>query len=182
MAPRIKIDRESIVKAAVEIVRNVGESGLNARNIAKSLDCSTQPIFSNFPTMTDLKKEVINFAEETYKGYIEEFRKSGKYPEYKSYGMAYILFAKEEKELFKLLYMRDRQSEDITDDTPFLNGVYEILQQNTGYDIEKAKLFHLEMWTFVHGLAVMLATGYLEVDEKLCSKMLTDIFMSLKKE
>ena len=38
----------------------------------------------------------------------------GKYPPYKASGMAYIRFAKEEKELFKLLFMRDRSDRKST--------------------------------------------------------------------
>ncbi len=182
MAPKIKVDKESIINAATEIVKQQGEVALNARNLAKTLNCSTQPIFSNFSSMKDLRQEVIISAEEVYKQYIEREIKCQKYPEYKAYGMAYILFAKEEQELFKLLYMRDRKGENVSDDTPLINKVYGIIQKNTGYDIEKAKLLHLEMWTFVHGIAVMLATDYLQLDEELISKMLTDVFSSLNKE
>ncbi len=182
MAPKVKIDKDSIIKAATEIVQKSGESALNARNLAESLHCSTQPIFSNFENMEKVKKAVIDAAEKIYKAYVDEMLKSGKYPEYKCYGMAYILFAKEEKELFKLLYMRDRKGENISDDTPFMNKVYGIIQKSKGYDIEKTKLFHLEMWSVVHGIAVMLATDYLALDEVLISRMLTDVFSSLNKE
>ncbi len=180
MAPKIKIDKEKIIETAADIVRQQGESGLNARNIARALNCSTQPIFSNFPSMNDLKNEVVAFAEQVYKRYITAVILTQKYPEYKAYGMAYIFFAKEEKGLFKLLYMRERSGEDINDNTPFINEVYSVLQKNTGYNIDKAKLLHLEMWTFVHGLAVLAATDYLNLDEEMCSKMLSDVFLSLK--
>ena len=42
-------------------------------------------------------------------------------------------------------------------------------------------LFHLEMWVMVHGIAVMLATGYLDLDEDTVSRMLTDAYQGLKK-
>ena len=48
MAPRVKITREEIVEAAIGLVRQRGEAALNARNIAASLNCSTQPVFSQF--------------------------------------------------------------------------------------------------------------------------------------
>ena len=40
-----KINKEDIIKAGVEIVRKEGITNLNARKIASSLNCSTQPIY-----------------------------------------------------------------------------------------------------------------------------------------
>ena len=37
---------------------------------------------------------------------------AGQYPPYKASGMAYIRFAREQRELFKLLFMRDRTNEE----------------------------------------------------------------------
>ena len=56
MAPKVKITGEDIVKAAVELVRVRGEKAINAREIAAALNCSTQPIFTNFATCFSDKK------------------------------------------------------------------------------------------------------------------------------
>lgn len=45
---------------------------------------------------------------------------------------------------------------------------------------KKACLFHLEMWIYVHGMATMLATSYLELDEAFISKVLTDGYKGMK--
>ena len=50
----------------------------------------------------------------------------------------------------------------------------------TGLDKERAKLFHLESWIFVHGIAAMLATSYIDFDEEFISETLTDMFEGLK--
>ena len=42
-------------------------------------------------------------------------------------------------------------------------------------------IFHLETWSAVHGIAVMIATGFLELDGELISRMLSDVFQGLKK-
>ena len=39
-----------------------------------------------------------------------------------------------------------------------------------------AERFHLEMWIFVHGIAVMVATGYLEWDMDFVSDALTHMY------
>ena len=110
MPPKVKITEAKIVNAAIEIVRKKGSDSLNAREIAAHLGCSTQPIFSNFNTMEDLRHKVICAADRIYQKYIKSEIDSKKHPEYKATGMAYIRFAKEEKELFKLLFMRDRSN------------------------------------------------------------------------
>ena len=108
MPPKIKITREDILTAALCLVRRNGAEALNARAIANAIGCSTQPVFSNFPTMAELRGSVIQEANNLYRGYTEEKMRTSGYPPYKASGMAYIQFAKDERELFKLLFMRDR--------------------------------------------------------------------------
>ena len=160
MPPKVKITKEQIVQTALFLLRQNGEGAINARSIAEALGCSTQPIFSNFATMEELQIAVIDAAYHLYFGFLQREVESGKYPQYKAFGMAYVRFAKEEKELFKLLFMRDMSGKDVTPKADFEASVDMIMQAN-GVDREKAKLMHLEMWTFVHGIGTMLATSFL---------------------
>ena len=41
---------------------------------------------------------------------------------------------------------------------------------------------HLEMWAYVHGIATMFATGFLDLDWELVSRMLTDSYQGLRKQ
>ena len=181
MPPKVKITREDIVRIAVEIVRAQGEPALNARNIAARLQCSTQPIFSNFSTMRELRDAVIGEAYRRYHEIMQREMASGAYPPYKASGMGYICFAAEERALFQLLFMRDRTDEsgDIMDqDTA---PTIAMVQKGTGLSEEEAKLFHLEIWAAVHGIAAMIATNYLSLEPELISRMLTDVYQGLKK-
>jgi len=180
MPPKIKISKSDIVSAAINIVRKSGAEALNARAIAAELNCSTQPIFSNYGSMYEIKEEVINSAYELYQEYLKEDMQSGRYPVYKAGGMAYIRFAKEEKELFKLLFMRDRTNENKKTDEQW--QVFEdIIMKNTGLTRQQASLFHLEMWIYVHGIATMLATSYLPLEWELISSVITDAYQGMKK-
>ena len=181
MPPKIRITKEDILSTAVEIVRQEGAAALNARAIASSLHCSTQPIFSNFETMDVLRAAVIGEADQLCQAYRKQEEEQGKYPPYKANGMAYIRFAKEEKELFKLLYMRDR-TEEYTPEPDEDPQMETIVQHSTGLNGTDAKLFHLEMWAYVHGIAAMFATGYLDLDWELVSQMLTDAYQGLRKQ
>ena len=63
-----------------------------------------------FSSMEELRMVVIEQTDWMCNQYIKREVESGVYPSYKASGMAYIRFAKEERELFKLLYMRDRSA------------------------------------------------------------------------
>lgn len=182
MPPKAKTTKEAIVNTALEIVRRQGAEALNARAVAADLGCSTQPIFSNFATMEDLRLAVAAAADARYQEYVCRETQSGEYPPYKSGGMAYIRFAKEERELFKLLYMCDRTGEDIPAETHSFTQMTDMVRRNTGMDTETANLFHLEMWAYVHGIATMFATGFLDLDWDLVSRMLTDAYQGMRKQ
>ncbi len=179
MPPKVKITKEDIIKTAVELVRANGERSINARAIAAALNCSTQPVFSNFATMDKLQEAVIVAAYDRYLGFLKSEVESGRYPPYKAFGMAYIRFAKEEKELFKRLFMRDRTGEDLSPSPDFEESVQMIMKAN-GVTAEKARLMHLEMWSCVHGIGVMIATSFLPLEWEMISDMLTDVYQGIR--
>lgn len=180
MPPKAKVSKEDIIAASVEIVRESGAGALNARAIAKKLGCSTQPIFSNFKSMEELRYEVLVYAAEVFRSYQENIIKSGEYQVYKASGIGYIKFAKEERELYKLLFMRDRSGEAYKNpvDQDF-DKAASMVMEKTGLSHDEAMLFHLEMWVFVHGIATIAATSFLELDYDMIDKMLTDQFKGM---
>ena len=161
------------------IVREGGAEALNARAIAAALNCSTQPVFSNFSGMEDLHEAVVTAAYECYLGFIQRELESGKYPQYKAFGMAYIRFAKEERELFRLLFMCDRKGKDLIPTKDFDASVEMIMQLN-GVTRETAERMHLEMWSCVHGIGTMMATSFLLLEWDLISEMLSDVYHGIR--
>lgn len=182
MPPKVKVAKEDIINAAVDIARNKGAQSINARSIAFALKCSTQPVFSNFATMDELRFAVVERADAICGDYVKREIERGKYPAYKASGIAYIRFAKEEKELFKLLYMRDRTNETVLHTSELNDKMESIVQENTGLNETDAKLFHLEMWAFVHGIASMVATNFTDIEWELISRMLSDVYQGMRKQ
>ena len=180
MPPKAKVSREDILSACVEIIRQSGFDAVNARALASRLGCSTQPIFSNYQSMDALKADALNYAEHVYQHYLRTDMESGEFPPYKASGMAYIRFAREEKQLFRLLFMHDRSAEPPREDGGDLDGIVDIIQSSTGLSRERAYLFHLEMWIYVHGIATMCATSYLNWDKDMISRMMTDAYEGMK--
>ncbi len=179
MPPKVKITKDDIVKAAVELVRKNGVEAINARAIAAYLNCSTQPVFSNFSSMEELVDATLKAAYDRYTVFLSTEAAIGKYPPYKSFGMAYIRFAKEEKELFKLLFMRDRGGSELVPTPDFDTSIKMIMTAN-GISREEAKLIHLEMWACVHGIGTMLATSFVSLDWELISNMLSNVYQGLR--
>ena len=180
MPPKFKFTRDEITNAALNVTRKNGISGLTARALAAELGCSVKPIFGLFKNMEEVGQEVFIASDLLYQNYLREDMAKGKYSPYKASGMAYIRFAKEERELFKLLFMRDRSREKIEENTEEIRPLMQLIQQNLGISEDEAYLFHLEMWLYVHGIATMIATSYLDWDDEFISRVLTDAYMGLK--
>lgn len=180
MPPKVRITRADIIRAATELVRKEGVQAVNARRVANLLGCSTQPVFSNFATMEALHSAVRQAANELYQSFLRSDMAGGKYPAYKASGMAYIRFAREERELFKMLFMCDRSGQTIPEDRESIRLLLELIQQNLHIDEDAACRFHMEMWIYVHGIATMIATAYLDWDEDMVSSLVTDAYMGIK--
>lgn len=180
MPAKKQIFRENILNAAMEITRERGLEEVNTTTLTEKLNCSTQPIYNSFKNMLVLREEIVKEINATYEKYLQKEITSGKYPLYKCYGMGYIRFAREEKEFFKYLFLRDRSEEKISDGKEELKEIIAVIMKNTGLDKEKAYKFHIEMWIYVHGIAAMTATSYLDFDEETVSEFLSDAYMGLK--
>ena len=180
MPPKSKFTREQVIAAALDVTRKKGIAGLTARGLAAELASSAKPIFGLFQNMEEVQKEVIAAAYMLYQSYIQKGMADGKYPPYIASGVAYIQFAKEEKELFKLLFMRDRTGEKTEENREEMRPMLDLIMNNLGIDEEKAYFFHLELWLYVHGIATMTATNYLEWDIEFIDTALTDAYEGLR--
>lgn len=180
MPRKFRFTREEIIAAALDLTRERGSAAVTARALGERLESSSKPIFSLFSSMEEVQQEVLKAADAQYQRAIQEALASRQDPPYKASGMAYIRFAREQKELFKLLFMRDRTNEPIDADTKDIRPILDLLQHKLGLTEKEAYRFHLEMWLYVHGIATMIATGYLDWDMEWVSQALTDEFIGLK--
>lgn len=180
MPPKIRFGREEVISAALELTRERGMEGVNARAVAARLGCSTQPLFREFESMEQLKDEVARRAMDIYASHIAEG--AAREPiSYKGTGLAYIDFARREPELFKLLFMHDRITHPVAEiEDSSLELVISALMERVKLSREQAMEFHWHMWVFVHGLAVMAATKYFSFTDEELSNMLSTEFLAMK--
>ena len=100
-----RISRDAIVDAAVEVLREGGFSAVNARSVAKKLGCSTQPIYSSFQNMDELKAALRARAIGLHTQRVQDSLRAheGNDTRYSSYGMGFVKFAAEEKQLLGMI-------------------------------------------------------------------------------
>lgn len=154
--PKTKISREDVLRAAAEVVRKEGERALGARAVAKELGCSTQPIYSLFQNMGDLEAALLEEAKGRYHAFIEGYFAATGKSRYESFGMGFVKFAKEEKGLFRFLFLSERSSETID---PFFEEILGEMCALYGMDRKTAEAFHRDMAIFSYGLAMRANLG-----------------------
>lgn len=180
MAGKKKATRAEMIEAALEIVRGEGIDGLNARALAKHLGCSTQPIYFEFENMEEIKAELALMAQQKYQDYVALYMKKSEYKPYKSYGLGFTRFALEERQLFKLLYLKERTEQSLQDfGDAQAERSRETLCKDYGITAEQAAWFHYNMSIYGYGLGVMLNTGFVSLSDDEISKLLDDEFHAL---
>ena len=176
MPPTVRFTRDAVLHAACQLMRREGMEALNARAIAKELGGSTQPIFRLFTNMEDLHRELILYVARQFQAHAEADMAQSDSP-YIQLCTTYLLYGRDEPELFKLLFMRDRVSEGEYSDQTNFDLVFNIIKKETPPDAETALRFFERTWLFIHGLAVCIATKYIPCqDERYLISMVKEAY------
>lgn len=176
MPPTVRFTRDTVLHAACQLMRREGMEALNARAIAKELGGSTQPIFRLFTNMEDLHRELILYVARQFQAHAEADMAQSDSP-YIQLCTTYLLYGRDEPELFKLLFMRDRVSEGQYSDQTNFDLVFNIIKKETPLDDETALRFFERTWLFIHGLAVCIATKYIPCqDERYLISMVKEAY------
>lgn len=176
MPPTVRFTRDAVLHAACQLMRREGMEALNARAIAKELGGSTQPIFRLFTNMEDLHRELILYVARQFQAHAEADMAQSDSP-YIQLCTTYLLYGRDEPELFKLLFMRDRVSEGQYSNQTNFDLVFNIIKKETPLDDETALRFFERTWLFIHGLAVCIATKYIPCqDERYLISMVKEAY------
>ena len=176
MPPTVRFTSDAFLHAACHLMRREGMEALNARAIAKELGGSTQPIFRLFTNMEDLHRELILYVARQFQAHAEADMAQSDSP-YIQLCTTYLLYGRDEPELFKLLFMRDRVSEGQYSDQTNFDLVFNIIKKETPLDDETALRFFERTWLFIHGLAVCIATKYIPCqDERYLISMVKEAY------
>lgn len=181
MPPKVKVTQDQIIQAAMDIVRESGIDALNARALAKQLDCSIQPIFKNFETMGSLKQALLVEAQKFYDAYTQKGMENPN--PFLGIGLGYIQFAQEEKNLFKLLFMTNEFKQTsliqiIKEDEN--QEVVKLVSQLSGLSLVLSEQLFIDVWLITHGIASMCATNDIDLSLDEVTTILRDAFAGFK--
>ncbi len=169
MPPKPKITKDMVVDAAFEVARETGAENINARTVAKKLNCSTQPVMYHFATIEELKKAAYAKADFYHSEYLMNLESPRK-DIMLGIGLNYIRFAMEEPHLFRFLFQSDFFAGTTLPemiDAEELAPVLSAMQGAAGGSIDQVKEIFMTVFLFAHGYASIIANNSLEYDEEL---------------
>ena len=183
MAPKNKFTKEEMVEAALRVVRSRGIDCLTAKTIADELGTSTRPIFTGFGAMDEVRQAVYAAAVRVYDGCTGAGLKE-EIP-FLGVGKSCIRFAREEPELYRLLFLTRmpeysairsmRHLQELV--RPTLIRIYQITA-------EEADRYFRDLWLVVHSLSTLIVTGDCPYSDREIGQILTgfsiSIFRSIK--
>ena len=179
MARKESITIHKILETAFNMTREEGFENVTARKVAAKAECSTQPLFRVYKNMEELWNAVYEEAIQFFQSYYHDFAKVNGTP-FVDLGLAYIEFARTEKNLFKLLFVSSGEMK---------KEMYEIVNGADGNvvkEIAGAKQsgcsnpsdMFMKMWIFIHGAACMSLTGDYDLTKEQTKVMLEQTYRS----
>lgn len=173
MPPRIKVPKDMIINAAVEVARQSGFESINARAVSAQLHCSTQPVMYHFKTIDSLKRAAYAQTDRLHSEFLMNIPKDQ--DPVLGIGLNYIRFAVEEPQLFRFLFQSGYAEEKSLlgmIDSEELTPVLAVMQEGAGLSMERTKQVFLTVALFAHGYASIIANNGLEYDEDLIAEHL----------
>ena len=186
MPPAARITKEMILNTVLDITREAGFEAVNARSIAGRLQCSTRPIFTCYNSMEELKAGFLDSAYDFYSQYVADYSASIKVSPCLLLPLSYIEFARDETNLFKLLFIKDMDL-DMAEARDFYREKGNekkagIFSEVIGVEPERAKEIFLDLFLYSHGMAVLTATKKLSLDRNAAEKMLSKLLSALVRQ
>ena len=165
MARKKTILKSHILDTAYDVVKTEGFDGFTARNIAKTMNCSTQPIYLEFKNMDDLKNELYS----RIKAYLTEtvFKNMRENDPVLNTCLNFIHFAKDEPIFFRALFLENHLGSKRMQDLPLeaLLDAFDQKDETKGLSkAEKRSVFE-KIWISVYGTAALVAQDLITLDE-----------------
>jgi len=152
--------RKEILEAAFALIRERGWSAVSTRAIAKKMGSSTMPIYSHIKSVEKLERELRTMASELQKEYQQK-----SYTEHVLLNLAfgYVVFARDEKHLFRFLYLESPRTMNINHGPSLRESFF----RQFGADSAEAEALNelkasgqealiQYTWIFTHGLATQV--------------------------
>lgn len=164
-----RFSKEDIVAAGLRIVRTSGFETVSARALGKELGTSSSPMFTMFKDMNEVTDAIRTAAEQSFIARMEGV--TDYFPAFKEFGLRLVAFAKEDPNLFQMLFLgkdaRPEIAESIARDclTP--------IEQGYGLTREQTEILFRQMWPVACGIAALCVKHPEDFSEEEVSRMLS---------
>ena len=156
MARKKEIDKQRILDAAYKLAVRGGIESLTARNVAKAVNCSTQPIYLEFENMQDLRNQVLARISDELKSNTLQQNFTGE--PLIDLDLSYLYFAKEHVDLFRAMFVDGKFGNQMIVDTLMGLGLEKFKQQFDAEQFSEERLNHIVIsnWIAATGLGTLL--------------------------
>lgn len=165
--PKQRIDKEMVVRAAFELARAGGLESVTLKDIAASLGCSVQPIYSYCRSMDGLRAEVCSMARDFVREYV--CARLDRDDLFHSTGRAYVRLAGEERHIWRMFVLCRRDSAASlgelyrAETDPRMAGA---IAAQLGLTEDSARQLHLNMLVYTLGLCAVFSAASPELPAK----------------
>ena len=171
MPPKVKFTKEEIVAAAVNVARRRGLASVTTRDIAAELGVSTRPIFTYFKSMDEVRAEIRAAAAACFGTYMDEGLRAP-VPFY-GVGMQYLRFARQEPELYKILFLSKEAGGAMAAMRQLQDAVRPALCEIYHMTADEADRYARDMWLVSHSVAALIVTGNCPYTDEQIGKIFT---------
>ncbi len=163
----VDLSKERIINVAVKMINDEGLESVNARSLAKKLGVSTKPLYRIYNNMDEVKKDIFEEIAKEYDEFLTSRIDSKK--ALLTLCIAYVEFALEYKNLFICLFLSNNlkwKSIDNVLDEKWNQSTIVNLVNKHGFSFDDAKGLFMNMWLYANGLATLIATNDIKMDDK----------------
>lgn len=182
MAGKSIVDKETLIKSAVTMVEEQGLESINARALAIHTGISTKPIYRLYSSLNDLKSDVISTIKKEYDEFI--MKRVDNKNALITVCVAYIEFAQMHKNYFRSLFLSHNLKWTSVNDVlneKWNQGAIINLVNKHGLSFEEAKTLFMHVWLYANGLATLIASNELTIDNKEILIRVVKIYKELSK-
>ena len=186
MGRKTRITKEMIMEAAYELLDESGIGVVAIKNLAAKLDCSTQPISWQFGSMTELKKELYEYAGKRVFGQLfSDMEGRDALDAFFIPGVRYISTACDHPNVFRFVNVDspiDTIGEQVGGDasifsTQFDDDAVRLIADRYGLPEEKVGRAVQDTVIYTHGLAVMMMFDNYRMPRAAACRMIYDMGM-----
>ena len=183
MAGKSIIDKEGLLKVAVNMVEETGIDSINARDLASKAGISTKPIYRLYTSLDDLKADVNEIIKKEYDEFI--MKRVDNKNALITVCVAYIEFAQMHKNYFRSMFLSNNLKwtdvNDVLNEKWNQSTIINLVNKH-GLSFDNAKKLFMNVWLYANGLATLIASNELTIDNKEILVRIVKIYKELSKD